>query len=74
MFSSLETFSFCSVSLGVLAFNGRMVSACLWTYALAFTSLVSNQRSRNSPGMRHLVSAPMPRAVRSVMWREVSRS
>ena len=47
--TGVSAFSSCSVSLDVLAFNGRILSACLWTYALALTSLVSHQPFQNSP-------------------------
>ena len=49
MSTSLLTSLSCSVPLNLLAFNCRIVLAGLWTNALAFTSLMSHQRSRPSP-------------------------
>ena len=67
MSTSLEAFSVCSVSLHVLAFNGRIVLACLWTYALAFTSLVSHSDLGIDVCMCQLVSTLVPRAPHSLM-------
>ena len=75
---TVSTFTSASLSASMftslLAFNGRIVTAFLWTYALAYTSLLSHQRSRFHVCMCQVVSTPVPETPHSLMWRRLSRS